>query len=170
MKKKSRIRFEYAVLAFGLVIAIGLGLILAHTVYVRKGQEEVMGDIEPVGDEESDSYDWKGDYMETMYLETALSIEGGTGGIYRITVTWGEADSDDLSVWICQATYDKNHKALVYKDMVRTNMVIPTEEGREPQSNDMYTGGTGFFFLRDNKLYWEDKNEDFGDGFQFEKV
>ncbi|MBR1627651.1 MAG: hypothetical protein IJ679_00085 [Lachnospiraceae bacterium] len=169
MKRNKQMRFEYAVLIFGLLVALGLGLILAHTVYIRKGQEQVMGDAKPVGDEESDSYDWKGDYMDTMYLETSLSIEGGVGGVYQITLTWGGADSDELSIWKATGSYDKSHRALVYKDMVRTNMTIPTGEG-ETIENDMYSGGSGFFFLRGGKLYWEDKNEDFGDGLQFEKV
>ena len=169
MKKKKKMRFEYAVLAFGLLVALGLAAVLVHTAYVRKGQEQVLEDTEPVGDEASDSYDWKGDYMDTMYLETSLSIEGGVGGSYQLTLTWGSADSDELSVWKGTGTYDRSHRALVYKDMARTNMTIPADGG-ETTENDMYSGGSGFFYLKGGKLYWEDKNEDFGDGMQFEKV
>ena len=108
MKKKKKMRFEYAVLAFGLLVALGLAAVLVHTAYVRKGQEQVLEDTEPVGDEASDSYDWKGDYMDTMYLETSLSIEGGVGGSYQLTLTWGSADSDELSVWKGTGTYDRS--------------------------------------------------------------
>ena len=170
MKKREKTLFEKGIVIFALIVAAVLCGILAYTVYFRHGQQQVMEDSEPVGDEESLSYDWKGSYMETMYLETTLSIEGGIGGIYNVTMTWSEAGGDDISIWKCQASFDKAHRALVYNDMVRTNMVIPQDADSESTSEDVYAGGTGFFYLRGGKIYWEDRNEDFGAGLQFEKI
>ena len=169
MKKNSRI--ERIIVIFGIVVAMVLAGILAHTLYIRRGQQSVLEDAEPVGDEESDSYDWDGSYMETMYLETTLNIEKRIDGLYDVTLTWGETDGDALTIWQCTASYDKAHRALVYNDAVRTDLVIPTgEDAAGATSKDIYAGGAGFFYLRGNKIYWEDKKEDFGDGLQFEKT
>ncbi|MBQ9632529.1 MAG: hypothetical protein IJV04_06430, partial [Lachnospiraceae bacterium] len=94
------------VMAFALVVALGVAVVLVRGVYLQRDQQEVMKEAaEPVGDEESDQYDWTGSYMDTMYLETTIAIESGLGGVYNVSITWGEQDSDDMSFWNCKASY-----------------------------------------------------------------
>ncbi len=161
----------WLIVVFALVVFVAMGLIMTVAFYTRTHPSAVLEDVEEAGDETSDSFDWKGSYIDTMYLETTLDISGGFGGTYDVSLTWGEPDSDDLSIWSATATYDKKHKALVYQDAIRTNMTIPADDSSdvEATSSDVYSSGVGFFFVRDNKVYWKDRNEDFGSGMQFEK-
>ncbi len=133
----------------------------------RQLEQEFDSDVIPYGDDESDTYDFTGDYFDTATQKGTMTI-GKDGTAYTISITYAESE-DAVSMWKMTAAYDKYRKALVYRDGIRSDYVMASSE-EESERNEVYTGGSGFVYLASGSVYWVDDKEDMGAGLLFNKL
>ncbi len=123
-------------------------------------------DVIAYGDDESDSYDFTGDYFDTSTLKGTITIAKADDG-YSITITYPESD-EAMTIWKMTASYDPYRKALVYRDCTRSDYFMTGDEDSEPKV--AYSDGSGFIYMASKKFYWVDDKEDMGSGLLFKKV
>ncbi|MCR5098837.1 MAG: hypothetical protein K6B14_07815 [Lachnospiraceae bacterium] len=123
-------------------------------------------DVIAYGDDESDSYDFTGDYFDTSTLKGTITIAKADNG-YSVNITYPESD-DAMTIWKMTASYDPYRKALVYRDCTRSDYIMASDEDSEPKV--VYSDGSGFIYMASKKFYWVDDKEDMGAGLLFKKV
>ncbi len=196
-KKKKNIGRTLTIIGVVLLVIIVVILVINH----------IMGDRSPVrliqnnlnieqpaaedgfvyGDPDSDSFDFTGDYFDTATNNATMTISRD-GRAYVISLTYSEG-SDSLCVWNMIGAYDKNSKAIIYRECVRTDYTIEetTAEGEtstteatateetssgvtSSDKKEVYSDGTGKIYLKDGNLLWADDKEDMGSGLMFMPV
>ncbi len=170
---KLRKKIEKTAFIIGMVAVITVGIVFGNSVY-RSLHKEKAATVTPIGDISSDIYTWEGNYVDSAGLMTTMSIVKHTGGYYDISISLGTEGSSDVTFWTLTATYNTDYRALEYVDAVRTDWVIPTSVQQGDDVNiateEIYSGGKGYLYLADDRVYWHDNNEDMGNGMQFEKT
>ncbi len=129
-------------------------------------EEEFEQDVIPYGDDESDNYDFTGDYFDTATQKGTMNITKD-GKSYNITLTYSE-NEDVVTIWKMTAVYNPYRKAIAYRDCTRSDYTSATDSSIEP--SEAYTDGSGFIYLSSKSLYWVDDKEDMGAGLIFRKV
>ena len=130
--------------------------------------DETDEDVIPYGDNDSDSHDFSGDYFDTATQNGTMTITKD-GQVYSVNITYAETD-DSVSIWTMTAAYDKNRKALFYRDCVRTDYVSGSDDDSGMEGSEQYTEGSGYIYLSSGKLFWIDNKEDMGTGLLFENT
>lgn len=188
-KKKTNTKriILYSIVA--IVIVVGVS-VLIWKLTQRDGKQsaptaETSGEtadedtVIPYGDDESDDYDFTGDYFDISTNSGSMTIEKD-GSAYNIEITFSEDDSA-ISVWKMSATYDKARKALSYADATRTDYDFQSEDGSTDTTstddtesttgqNDAYTDGSGYIYMANDNLFWIDQKDDMGAGLMFQKI
>ncbi|MBQ1547779.1 MAG: hypothetical protein IIZ61_05235 [Lachnospiraceae bacterium] len=181
--KKSKIKqTEKILIIVGIVIVLAIiGVLIFNAV---KGNREAKvkereqnaqmddADVIPYGDDESDTYDFSGDYFDVATMNATMTI-GKNGNGYNVSITYSETD-DSITIWKMTASYNKNRKALVYSDCERSDYIMeePKDKSDETEvdTNTKYTDGTGMIYLAKGSLYWVDDKEDMGTMLMFKKT
>ena len=130
----------------------------------QRSQIDFETDVIAYGDDESDSYDFTGDYFDTSTRKGTMTITKADAG-YNINITYAETD-DVVTIWKMTSVYDPYRKALSFRDCTRTDYTMFSTEG-ESGGTDVYTDGSGFIYLASGSLYWVDDKEDMGAGLMF---
>ncbi len=157
-----------AVIAVILIINFKKGKTGDEIAAQKELQEEQFNkDVIPYGDNESDTYDFSGDYFDTATQKGTMTIVKD-GNAYTISITYAESD-DAISMWKMTAAYDKYRKALSYRDGTRADYIMASSE-EDSERNEVYTGGSGLIYLSSGSFYWVDDKEDMGAGLLFKKV
>ena len=182
MSRKRRQKTGRIITIVGIVAVIAIAAILIINIVRGKDGSSNRGtnalgtgildetdeDVIPYGDNESDSYDFSGDYFDTATQNGTMTITRD-GEAYSINVTYAESD-DSVTIWTMTAAYDKNRKALFYRDCVRTDYITGTASDANAGGTEKYTEGTGYIYLSSGDLFWIDNKEDMGTGMLFEKT
>ena len=169
--EKTQDRIEWGMIIAGLILMLAVAGILGYKIYEREKQRDrLLGTSTPFGDESSGDFVWEGDYIEQENLAATMTVKKNTvGSSYAITVTWSDADGDELVIWTMTGYYDDSLRVMSYKDCARTDHMIPESEG-DSVAHKVYTNAEGYFYVKKKKVYWKDATEDFGEGMIFKKV
>lgn len=96
-----------------------------------------------------------------------ISADGDEGA--SAIVTWGSSASENSS-WMMSGTFDPETLQFEYHDCVRTDYVY-SEDGEVESQTEVYTGGHGFMFFKDEdplSLTWQDDQENIAENMVFE--
>ena len=121
-----------------------------------------------LGDADSDTFNFSGDYFDRAGEQTSMSIvRGNEEGSYTITILYQENDISTLS-WEIEATYDSDSKSLSYDSCTHMRYLQdPDDPEADPEVIELSGDGTGHIFKRDGSLFWLDDAEDMGSGMLF---
>ena len=95
-----------------------------------------------------------------------MTIEAIDSNSCSIKINWGSSASEDTE-WSMTGQYNPQTGFLEYADCMRYDNIW-LEDG-EPIESEVYWNGTGYFFLSDGYLYWQDDVEGIGENCRFEK-
>ena len=121
-----------------------------------------------LGDADSDTFDFSGEYFDRAGEQTNMSIiRGNEEGSYTITILHQENDISTLS-WEIEATYDSDSKSLSYEGCTHMRYLLdPDDPEADPEYFELSSDGSGHIFKRDDALFWLDDEADMGSGMLF---
>ena len=179
MNKKKKMSTGRIATIIGLVVlAVVIAILVINVIRGKNGQTNITDgmagqdtaaadeDVIPYGDEESASYDFTGDYFDMATQKGTMTITRD-GSAYAINITYSESD-DSVAIWKMTAAYDKNRRALTYRDCTRTDFIAGSSDSSA--GGDKYTDGSGFLYLSSGSVFWVDDKEDMGTGLLFQKT
>ncbi len=178
-KKKKSLKTSTILLIIGIITVAVIAVILivngmkgkngtsvSEQAKDQKLLSEMDQDVIPYGDDDSDSYEFAGDYFDMATKKGTLHIEKD-GSTYNANITYTETD-DSMAIWTMTCAYDKYKKALVFRDCTRTDYVM--EEDSPVATDEKYTDGSGLIYMTGGNLFWVDDKDDMGTGLLFSKT
>lgn len=111
--------------------------------------------------------EFNGLWYDTYSQRCNMEIVCQNDTYYEITVDWGSSAWDNTH-WEFTGEYDAKQGGIVYQNGCRYEQHYP-EDGGDLQQTETYTNGEGFIYIKDGKLYWNDKTQDMGKDCVFEK-
>lgn len=145
-----------------------LVLMTGYTTYTCSAVDVAYG-VDPYGFATEDATWWDTtSYRCNMDIKYATSISSGES-YYEIEIEWSGGDSDD-NIWeIAHGTYDEASNAIVFSDC-RYYTLTWYVDGTEVET-DVFTNGTGSIVMdENNRLYWNDDEQDSGASCVFENA
>ena len=176
-KRSSRFRVLIGILVVAVVVFfIILAVILIRNRTAPEVEEEILpvseeGVTKPqyaLGDADSDSFDFTGDYFDRAGEQTTLTIaRGDEEGSYSVSILSQENEISTLA-WEMEAVYDSETKSLSYDGCEHMRYLTdPDDPEADPTYIQLSGDGTGRIFLHDGALFWLDDEGDAGSGMIF---
>lgn len=106
--------------------------------------------------------EWSDSYSQRAYIKIEKSENE-----YKVKITWSSSAFESTS-WDMKAKLADNGKELYYTDCVKKTRTYTSETDFSDKVE--YNNGSGTFYIKDGKLYWNDKVEDAGKDTSFIKI
>lgn len=110
--------------------------------------------------------DFEGDWSDSYSQRAHMRIEKSDNG-YKIKVSWASSAFENTT-WDMEAQLSANGKELSYSNCVKKVRTYTSES--EYSDKVQYNNGSGTLYIRDGKLYWNDKAENAGKDAIFTKI
>lgn len=123
-------------------------------------EEEETADQKPLNTVEPAPSEFCGQWFDVVSQRCGMEIVCENDAYYDIRIDWGSSAWDNTH-WEFWGEYDAEKDAIVYEDGIRYEETYP-RDGGEVQRTEVYHDGTGYFYLKDGKLYWNDEKEHMG--------
>ncbi len=110
--------------------------------------------------------DFEGTWWDTDSLRCNMAIQRINSTTISVIVAWGSS-AFETTFWEMTAIYNSERNVYEYMDCKKTNVI--SDENASEQEEICYESGTGYIYLYDGFLYWEDNQESVRNGCAFEK-
>lgn len=110
---------------------------------------------------------FEGDWSDLYSQRAHIRIEKSDNGGYKVKVSWSSSAFENTT-WDMNATLSANGKELSYSDCVKKTRTYTSEI--EYKDKVEYNNGSGTMYIKDGKLYWNDKAENIGKDTSFTKI
>lgn len=105
--------------------------------------------------------DFTGSWYDSYSQRCGMEIICQNDNCYQIIIDWGSSASDNVH-WEFYGEYDSKLGGIAYKDGCCYEQHYSSNGGNKEQT-EVYNDGEGFIYIKDEKLYWEDKTENAGE-------
>jgi hypothetical protein len=110
--------------------------------------------------------DFSGSWLDSVSQRCNMEIISQNDVYYEITIDWSSSASESTH-WSFEGEYDASQGGIVYQNGSCYEL---DSSGGTVHTSEMYTNGEGLIYIKDGKLYWDDKTQGAGDSCEFERT